>query len=76
MSTNDRLNFIPIGLNSSLEGKLIEVYLLTKGYRTGDMKRLPRKESKQLMTEACTHVSLKLAEYESKAKFREKIRWI
>ena len=37
---------------------------------------LPGKESKQLMTEACTHVSLKLAEFESKVKFREKIHWI
>jgi len=75
MSTIDRVNFIPDGLNPSLEGNLIEEYLLTKGYRTGDMKRLPRKVSIQLMTEACTHVSLKLAEFESKAKFREKIHW-
>ena len=62
------------GAKSSLERRLIKEYLHDKGYQLEDLKRLPLEESKQLMTEACKYASLKLAEVESRAQFREEIR--
>ena len=66
--------FLPKGPQSALERRFIKEYLREKGYQLEDLKRLPLKESKQLMTEACSYASLKLAEVESKAKFRKEIR--
>ncbi len=65
---------LPKGPQSALERRFIKEYLREKGYQLEDLKRLPLKESKQLMTEACRYASLKLAEVESKAKFRKEIR--
>jgi len=62
------------GPQSALERRFIREYLLDKGYRLEELKKLPEEEAKQLMSEACKYVSLKLAEIESRAKFREKIR--
>jgi len=59
---------------SPLEKKLIEEYLLDKGYNLHDLQKLPKAKSKLLMTEACRYASLKLAEIESKARLREGIR--
>ena len=74
MSTMDSTNCISTGPQSALERKYIEEYLQSKGYRLGDLQQLPKTETKRLMTEACTYTSYKLAELESRAKFREKIR--
>ena len=65
---------LPKGPQSALERRFIKEYLQDKGFQLEDLKRLPLNESKQLMTEACRYASLKLAEVESKAKFRKEIR--
>jgi len=65
---------LPKGPQSALERRFIKEYIHKKGYQFEDLKRLPLEESKQLMTEACRYASLKLAEVESKAKFRKEIR--
>ena len=57
-----------------MESRLIEEYLRTKGYRLADLRALPVEQAKQLMREACQHASLRLAQVESTAYFREKIR--
>ena len=59
---------------SVLERRIIKEYLHDKGYRLEELKKLPEEEAKQLMSEACIYASLKLAEIESRAKFREEIR--
>jgi hypothetical protein len=62
------------GPQSALEKQLVEDYLKTKGYTRQDLQSLDKETAKNLMKEACTHASLKLAELESKTRFREKIR--
>ncbi|MBN1453971.1 MAG: hypothetical protein JW963_23350 [Anaerolineales bacterium] len=52
-----------------LEKTLIEAYLKGKGYTREDLKNLPQAEAKQLMKEASTYASNKLAEVELKAHF-------
>jgi hypothetical protein len=39
------------------------------------IKDLPEEQVRQLMKEACTYVSMKLAEVESKAQFRREIHY-
>ena len=58
---------------STLERKLIADYLLSKGYTLTDLEKLPKQEAKNLMGKACIFASLKLAEIESRSKFRQKI---
>jgi len=58
---------------SSLERKLIAEYLLGKGYRMSDVRKLPEPEMIRLMKEACRYAALRLAEIESRSKFRHKI---
>jgi hypothetical protein len=58
---------------SNLERKFIADYLLRKGYRLSDLRKLPEQEVKSLMREACRFASLKLSEIESRYKFRHKI---
>ncbi len=67
---------VTVGPQSALEKKYIEDYLAGKGYSLEDLKGLPKDEAKRLMTGACTYASLKLAEVESKAKFRQKIKYV
>lgn len=62
------------GPQSALERKLINEYLQRKGYRIDDLHLLPKDEAKQLLAEASNYASLKLAEVESRAKFRKDIR--
>jgi hypothetical protein len=50
-----------------LEKMLIETYLKGKGYTLKELKRPPEEEAKQLMKEASTYASCKLAELEAKA---------
>lgn len=61
------------GEPSSLEQNLIKEYLRSKGYQLPDLKRLPIDTVQGLMREACIYAALKLAEIESRAKFRKKI---
>ena len=63
------------GPQSALEKKFVAEYLEGKGYRQEDLKRLPAEEAQQLMTEACQYAGLKLAEVESKVRFRKNIHY-
>lgn len=54
-------------IHAFLEKTLIEAYLKGKGYTLEDLKNLPRAEAKQLMKEASTFASCKLAELEDRA---------
>jgi hypothetical protein len=60
---------------SPLERQLIIDYLAEKGFRLSDMRSLPADQAKELMTAACTHASLKLAEIEARSRFRRKIQF-
>jgi len=74
LGTSNVNELLPKGPQSALERRFIIEYLHDKGHRLEDLKRLPVKESKQLMIDACRYASLKLAEVESKAQFRKDIR--
>jgi len=63
------------GPQSTLERMLIEAYLEGKGHSLEGLKKLPPEEAQQLMKEACTYASGKLAEVESKAQFRQDIHY-
>jgi len=65
--------FAAEGPQSTLERKFIQEYLESKGYKLEDLSRLPNGERELLMREACQYASLKLAEVESRAKFRQEI---
>ena len=54
-------------IHAFLEKTLIEAYLEGKGYTLGNLKNLVKAEAKQLMTEASTFASCKLAELEDRA---------
>ena len=62
------------GPESTMEKTLLEEYLRSRGYSFKDLCELPEEEAKALMIEACKYASLKLAQVESTAHFREKIR--
>ncbi|UCH60004.1 MAG: hypothetical protein JSV61_00610 [Anaerolineales bacterium] len=63
------------GPQSALEKRLIAEYLSMKGYSTEDLVLMPEEQAKDLMQEACSYASLKLAEVESKTKFRKEIHY-
>ncbi len=60
-------------IHAFLEKTLIEAYLKGKGYSLEDLKKLPEAEAKQLMKEASTYASSKLAELEAKAHFVQEL---
>lgn len=62
------------GPQSTLERRLIRQYLHNKGFSLKDLRDLPKEEARHLMEDACKYASLKLAEVEAKAQFREEIR--
>lgn len=61
------------GPQSALERKYIQEYLESQGTNLENLSRLPEDEMQNLMREACKYASLKLAEVESRAKFRHEI---
>ena len=61
------------GPQSALERKYIKEFLESKGFNFDNLDRLPEDEKEQLMREACQYAYLKLAEVESRAKFRHEI---
>lgn len=73
MSNMDSTKYSSIGSQSALERMYIEEYLQSQGYSLKDLQERPKQEVKRLMIAACTYTSFRLAELESKAKFREKI---
>ena len=62
------------GPESTMEISLLEEYLRSRGYSFKQLCDLPEEEAKSLMIEACQYASLKLAQVESTARFRDKIR--
>jgi pyrroline-5-carboxylate reductase len=62
------------GPQSEIERALLEEFLSRRGLTLAELNKLPAEQVKSLMTEACQYASLKLAQLESKAGFREKIR--
>lgn len=74
MSTQKR-NDKPIveDIHAFLEKTLIEAYLKGKGFALEDLKDLPEAESRQLMREASTYASSKLAEVEVRAHFVQEL---
>jgi nucleotide-binding universal stress UspA family protein len=58
---------------SVMEKAFLADYLQQKGYRLADLRNLPPDKAKALMTAASQHASLKLAQMESTAHFREKL---
>jgi hypothetical protein len=61
------------GPQSALERKYIEEYLQSQGSSLESLGNLPKDEQQHLMREASKYASLKLAEVESRAKFRDDI---
>ena len=59
---------------ADLELMYIDEYLREKGYSIRELDALPENEAARLMTEASQYASLKLAELESRARLRTKIR--
>jgi hypothetical protein len=62
------------GPQSVMEKMLLEEFLRGKGYQLKDLHTLPDEQARALMTEASKYASLKMAQVESSAHFREKIR--
>lgn len=60
---------------SSLEQQLLNNYLHNKGYTRQDLLALPTELVRQLMTEACTYASLRLAEINARSQFQRKIHY-
>jgi hypothetical protein len=56
-------------MHALLERTLIEAYLEGKGYTIEGLKGLPPEQAKQLMREASTYASSKLADLEGRAHF-------
>lgn len=75
MGINSLPDIGPLRSQSSLERMYIEEYLQSKGFSLEDLQTCDKSEVKRLMTEACTYSSFKLAELESRAKFRQKIHF-
>jgi len=67
MSTNNNNLKTLDDVHPFLEKMLIETYLKGKGYTQEELRGLPEEEARQLMTEASTYASGKLAEVEVKA---------
>lgn len=61
------------GPQSALERKFIQEFLESKGFKLEGLSGLPKDERDLLMREACQYASLKLAEVESRVKFRKEI---
>ena len=60
-------------IHAFLEKTLIEAYLKGKGYTQEDLKTLPEEQAKQLMKEASTYASSKLAEVEVRARLMQEL---
>jgi hypothetical protein len=61
-------------VKADLEMKYIDEYLREKGFETLELDTLPEQQAARLMAEASRYASLKLAELESRARLRTKIR--
>jgi len=66
-------NNFKTGLQSALEKEFIREYILDKGFLLEDLETMSEEQAKYLMVGACRFASLKLAEMEARAKFRQKM---
>jgi hypothetical protein len=55
--------------------QLIRAYLKEEGYSRQNLLNLPEEKAHQIMGQAYRYSALKLAEIESRAKFKQKIRF-
>jgi vacuolar-type H+-ATPase catalytic subunit A/Vma1 len=62
-----------MGPQSVMEKAFLADYLQQKGYYLADLRELPPEKAKALMVAASQYASLKLAQVESTAHFREKL---
>jgi hypothetical protein len=60
---------------AALERMIIEAYLAGKNIKIEDLKTMPPEEAQDIMKEASTYASTKLAEVESKAQFKREIHY-
>jgi len=64
------------GPQAQLEMMLIDEYLQSKGFSSiKELCNLPEIEAKKLLIDACKFASLRLAEIESKARFKGEIHY-
>ncbi len=73
MGTQKETHNATDGPQSALERKYIQEYLQSQGASLDGLGKLPKDEQQRLMREASKYASLKLAEVESRAKFRDDI---
>lgn len=66
--------YLTEGPQSALERQYIEEFLNEKGYSLKSLRDLPEQERHELLRAACTYASLKLAEVESRSRFRQEIQ--
>lgn len=66
--------YLTEGPQSALERQYIEEFLKEKGYSLKTLNDLPEDERQELLRAACTYASLKLAEVESRSRFRQEIQ--
>lgn len=73
MVTPNKIQPLMEDIHAFLEKTLIEAYLKGKGYTLEKLNDLSEKEAKQLMKEASTYASGKLAELEDRAHFVQEL---
>ena len=61
-------------IHAELEKSLIGEYLKRKGYTLESLNKLPEDEAHQIMSEASTYASGKLAEIENKARYTQNLK--
>jgi hypothetical protein len=74
MNQFDFTQSVTEGPQSAMEKMLLEEYLKSQGYTLKDLQNLPEEKAKTLRIKASQYASLKLAQVESSAHFRDKIR--
>ena len=63
-------------IHAFLEKTLIETYLKGKGFSFEALQKLPKEEARQIMKEASTYASSKLAEVEVRARLMQELQHI
>ncbi len=71
---NDALPSTTDEIHALLEKCLINAYLKSKGYTHESLKNLPEEKAHQILKEASTYASGKLAEIEIRARFTEDLQ--
>lgn len=71
---------VPLGpekeIHAELERVFIDEYLKHRGYTSDRLNKLPETEAHQIMSEASTYASGKLAEIESREHTRQNLKGI